>query len=576
MKFSNLKLRVKLFTGFGALIIALFIIAAVNYNEFTTARKYVTRIEIYNSVKVELSDLRFELDALSNTRNTDKVQEVAKRIKKIGTIYREQILPGMLQAINRAICEEIIKTTTVYEDKMTNFIHVRGATNAILGDFAAYKHEMEEIYENTANYSAEFLKASREILKINIAISDYISSKGDPVYERNFNKYFERAKNIIEKHGIKEWEKYIKLYEKSWAALVVAIKDENQYNVAMSDLLLNIENSTKTMTNNVILVTYGAIDSGILTIILMSIAGIILALIMANYISASIAKILNKALWVIEQIAEGNLAVKIEQNLLERKDEFGRLLNTTNNTILKLRDMISGIINSANYVRETSENLSRNSQILSHGASEQASSIEEISSSMEEMSANIHQNTANAQKTDANSGKITTGLNDLMINAQKNFEQEKEIAEKILVINEIAAQTNILALNAAVEAARAGEHGRGFAVVSSEVRKLAEKSKASADEIIALAHEALRVVETAGGYLNGTLPHINETIKLVKEITVASMEQNEGATQINNALQQLNNASQQNAASSEEIATNAVQLAGQADQMVEMVSMFKI
>ncbi|MFN4102429.1 MAG: methyl-accepting chemotaxis protein, partial [Pararhodobacter sp.] len=152
----------------------------------------------------------------------------------------------------------------------------------------------------------------------------------------------------------------------------------------------------------------------------------------------------------------------------------------------------------------------------------------------------------------------------------------RTIAEKIMVVQEIARQTDLLALNAAVEAARAGEHGRGFAVVASEVRKLAERSQAAAAEISTLSGDTVQAAQTAGEMLSKLVPDIQRTAELVEEISAASREQNAGAAQINTAIQQLDQVTQQNTSAAEEMSATSEELASQAEQLQAAIGYFRL
>jgi methyl-accepting chemotaxis protein len=220
--------------------------------------------------------------------------------------------------------------------------------------------------------------------------------------------------------------------------------------------------------------------------------------------------------------------------------------------------------------------MSSASQQLSQGANEQASGAEEVSSSMEQMAANIQQNTDNAQEADKISQRVSDGVQKVGSAAQESLISIRNISDKIGIINDIAFQTNILALNAAVEAARAGEHGKGFAVVAAEVRKLAERSKIAADEIVSLSAKSVNVTESASKLMGNLIPEIEKTAKLVQEIAAASMEQSTGADQVNSAIQQLNQVTQQNAAASEEMATSSEELSSQAEQLKDIISFFRL
>jgi len=291
------------------------------------------------------------------------------------------------------------------------------------------------------------------------------------------------------------------------------------------------------------------------------------------YINKLLRLPLEKAISQVKQVSEGDLTLKIEESV--SKNELGVLNNALKNLVQVLYNTIEEVKQNADHVAASSIQLSSSSEQMSQGATEQASSIEEVSSTMEEISANIHQNTDNSQQTESVADEANKGIIEVAERAKKATVANKDIAEKITVINDIAFQTNILALNAAVEAARAGEHGKGFAVVAAEVRKLAENSKKAAEEIVSLAQISLELSNGAGEVMVNTIPKIEQTSQLVREITAASIEQNNGASQVNNAIQQLNDITQQNASSSEELAANAEELSGRAEHLKNVISFFK-
>jgi|WetSurMetagenome_2_1015567.scaffolds.fasta_scaffold00129_34 methyl-accepting chemotaxis protein len=269
--------------------------------------------------------------------------------------------------------------------------------------------------------------------------------------------------------------------------------------------------------------------------------------------------------------ANGDLTI----DLAKRSDK-DEMMESLNDMVRATATIISEFRLATNNISVSGQQMSSTSQQMSQGASEQASATEEVSSSIEQMLATIQMNTENALSTEKISQKTVTGIE--MVN-QASIETLKfmqEIADKVSIIGEIARQTNILALNAAVEAARAGEHGKGFAVVAAEVRKLAERSQTSAVQIDTLTKNSVRATEESGKLLAELVPEIGKTALLLQDIVSASMEQSAGANQINNAVSQLNKVTQQNAAAAEEMATSSEELAGQAQQLLEMISYFKM
>ena len=277
---------------------------------------------------------------------------------------------------------------------------------------------------------------------------------------------------------------------------------------------------------------------------------------------------------MVSDMAQGNLTKDVE--IKTGNDEIGVLYHAFKDMRNKLVVIINKIVEGSNQIASASIQLSNTSMQLSQGAAEQASSAEEVSSTIEEITANIQQNRANASQSEIITKTVTVGITKGAETSLLSVKAFNEIAEKILFIKDIAMQTNILALNASVEAARSGEHGRGFSVVASEVRKLAEHTADASAMIDDLIQNSKGVIEETGDIMQQVVPQMNDASRLVLEIAASSAEQASGAEQVNNAIQQLSNVIQQNAAASEEMASSSEELSSQAESLKSTISFFQV
>jgi methyl-accepting chemotaxis protein len=315
------------------------------------------------------------------------------------------------------------------------------------------------------------------------------------------------------------------------------------------------------------------------SIVFMFIIGTLICLILSSAViiyvfQRFITSKINNLIEVLGYIKEGHL--KSLEDSIQSSDEIGLLWNSINEVNEKLKEIVTTILSSAGKLASSSNQMNVISSEVAEGANKQAASAEEVSSSMEEMSASVDQNSSNALKTDKIAQITVDDIKKLSSESELSLQYIREISQKISIVNDIAFQTNLLALNAAVEAARAGDQGKGFSVVASEVRRLAERSKTAADEITKLAKDCVVITEKAHVMMNELIPEIQKTSSLIKEIAASSFEQNSGANQINGAINELNNVIQQNSITADRLAEYAVNMQNEADELKENVEFFTI
>ena len=312
-------------------------------------------------------------------------------------------------------------------------------------------------------------------------------------------------------------------------------------------------------------------SSIILSIVFLAIT-LVVVLALSRTISSPLVQISNLA----RQFSAGDLTGNPSGRLTARKDELGDLAQSFEEMKKQISEMVNQALNASTTVQNGSEEMNTSAASLSESATEQASSTEELSASMQQMSSNISQNADNAGQTEKLVADAATEAQRGEKILRDAVQAIEDIYESVVLIEDVARQTNILSLNAAIEAARAGEEGKGFAVVAAEVRKLAERSRVNASKINQLSTTSVNNAQNAMQIFADLLPKINKSNELVLEISAASQEQDSGANQINNALMELDKVSQMNAQTSENMNTMAHHFSEEIKELHQAISYFKV
>ena len=408
--------------------------------------------------------------------------------------------------------------------------------------------EVKRVNKNAETMYSVNLQSVNEILSIKSNMSKIKSEVSVIMYDQNKKETDQAKKKITDM--VTEDNEYIAKYEKlittaeekkNWTKFtdnvtkyrdarnrIIDAADLNDSNEVIKQymIFLPIEEEMMSSLDKVIEINLAAAKLASdninlasartnIIMILMSIAGFIIAILLGVFMSSHINKPLRKIRDYAERLAMYDFSTPIT---ITRKDEFGQTGIALNKAQKNVNILVKEIMENSQDISASSEELSATAEELSlrarsiddaianisDGMQESSAAAEEISASVEEVDSSVNELSGKAMEGSSSSSKSKEKATEVKNNGKKAIEEtrnlyaEKEnkmleviedgkVVDNIKVmadtIGSIAEQTNLLALNAAIEAARAGEQGKGFAVVAEEVRTLAEQSSQAVTSI---------------------------------------------------------------------------------------------
>ena len=272
-----------------------------------------------------------------------------------------------------------------------------------------------------------------------------------------------------------------------------------------------------------------------------------------------------------DRMAAGDLTVNLVPH--SPADRFGLAFSAM---LARLKALVGETQRAVAEISVVSNMAAQSSSELKSGVDQQAAATGLAAAAAQKLTQNLQKSIESILRAEQNATQSAGAAQDSEAAVSQAVSSMRAIAAKIMVVQEIASQTDLLALNAAIEAARAGPHGKGFAVVASEVRKLAERCQTAAAEISKLSGATVAASERAIGMLKVMVPRIQETADLVSEIAATSREQAAHTEQIGHAIQDLDQVIHQNTATAESVAKAAALLNWNTNTLSESLDDYRV
>lgn len=362
-----------------------------------------------------------------------------------------------------------------------------------------------------------------------------------------------------------------------------------------------------------------ALTTMVATIIILSLVILATAIIVASRVVLKlindIVDPLNEAVEITARVASGDLTVNV---IATSDDEIGQLMNSLNTMTVDLGHLVAKVQNSGIQVTSSSTEIAATAKEQEATVTQQAATATQISTTAVEISATVNDlvNTmdevTDVAETTANEAvNSQTALANMeqtmhqMMNATTSIgsklsvlsEKAENINSVVTTITKVADQTNLLSLNAAIEAEKAGEYGVGFAVVATEIRRLADQTAVATWDIEQMVKEMQTAVSAGVMGMDKFSEEVRSGVNDVREVSIqitdiitqvqtllprfeavhsGMQNQAEGAKQITESITQLSDGTQQTAESLRQSGSSITQLHMAAKALQEGVSKFKV
>ncbi|KJH80890.1 methyl-accepting chemotaxis protein [Stutzerimonas stutzeri] len=639
---KNLKVSTKLALGFAAVLLLTICVATIGVFSMdaliSRSDKAQTAESLLNEAnEIRYAQVRFEErgDAIYATRAADAVAKITQLVEQKRADFSEPQDRRYLESIaNEAVrYQEAFSKLAALRDlkKQTraNWVDTGNTTDKLIADLerrwnGVHGNPVLHPSGDIANIALLTTELSKQNRLLRFTVRGYLMEESESALQ-TLNEQFKALNAAIapledeligpQAESLKTLKASANEYVELVKKLPPIVARQQQARQDMEAIFATLYDHAQGIISNQTQMRAEDARMKKLQVMAITVLAIVFGVLISALMVRQITRPLDQAVRLAERIGSGDMT---GQEIENRNDEFGRLLEAMSKTRRNLQQLIGHIGGITTQLATASEQLSTVTEQTSAGVNSQRQETDQVATAMHEMTATVQEVARNAeeasgaakradeQATKGNAvvqralSQIDHLSNEVNLSAaaMTRLNQETDgISTVLTVINGIAEQTNLLALNAAIEAARAGEAGRGFAVVADEVRSLAQRTQQSTAQIEELIGKLQKGARNASGMMDSSsrlavetvalarevgheLQSITETVSVIQamnlQIATAAEQQSSVAEEINRSVLSVRDVADRSAEAAQETATSTAELAHLGNELQTLISRFKV